>query len=270
MEPKYYIPAEIYSNIVKAGQKKCNSKVKTIIIKGIIAGLCIALAGCATAVATHDISNYGIAKFISGITFPVGLIMIVLSGSQLFTSECLDVLNLKDYKVNLTKVLKVIALVYFANMIGTVIIGYLVANSGQLSMSSNGLAHYVFKAAIGKLNLNPIQAFYSGIICNILVCLAVISYNACKDALAKMFAVFFVIMAFAITGVEHCVANMYYFAVAFFAKFNPSYIEGYDVSDITIQNIFVDNLLPVTLGNIVGGIFIAILMYNSLRDKSKL
>ena len=267
MEKKYYTPAEIYNNIVLSGNKKINSSNKIILVKGIIAGMSVALAGCATTVATHDIANYGLAKLIAGVTFPVGLIIIVCAGAQLFTSECLDILNTKDYKANLAKIIKVLVLVYLANLIGAVIIGYLVANSGQLTMSSNGLAHYVFKIANGKLNLDPIQAFNSGIICNILVCLAVVTYNAAKDATGKIFGVFFVIMAFAISGVEHCVANMYYFAVAFFAKFHSPFTAGVDVSEITLSNIFTNNLLPVTLGNIVGGLFLAALLYYSIRDK---
>ena len=267
MEKQYYVTDEIYNNITISGNTKCNSNNKKIIIKSISAGIVLAIAASVTCVATHNVQDYGLAKLISGFTFPVGLIMIVLCGMQLFTSEILDVLNIYDNKVKLNKIIKTISLVYLGNLIGTSFMALLFVNSNQLSMSHNELAHYVFKVANGKLDIEFMTAFYSGIICNILICFTVVAYNSAKDITGKILAIFFPIMAFAISGVEHCVANMYYLSSAFFATFNPIYTQGVDVTNITINNIIFNNLVPVTIGNIVGGILVAIIIYNSLREK---
>ncbi len=270
MDNKHYLPDQIYSMITESGYKKATTPLKKQIIKGIIAGMCIALAAASTCVAIHSIEDYGVAKLVAGVTFPVGLMLIIFSGAELFTSDCLIALNLKDNKVKLWHFVKTLFVVFFSNFIGAAFIAYLFYSSGQLGMSYNGLAQFSINIANSKLNLDFYQAFTSGIICNILVCLAVIAFTAAKDVTGKIWATFFPIMAFAITGVEHCVANMYYLSVAFLASLNPVYAEGIDVSNITISNIFVNNLLPVTLGNIVGGLLMGVLMYFSMRNASSI
>lgn len=263
-------PAEIYHYTVYSGQKKAGTPFLKLFVQGIFGGLCIALAACSTSVAIHDVSNYGLAKLIAGFTFPIGLMLIMLAGGALFTSSCLLFLNFKDKKISIMQFLKVLSVVYVSNFIGAFIIALLVAYSGQLSMSYGKLAEYAIKLAHTKVNITFTQAIASGIICNILVCSAVAFATSVNDGVGKIFAIFFSIMAFAISGVEHCVANMYYILVGIFANSVPAYAEHitFDTSSLTFSKMLTGNLMPVTLGNILGGLFMCVIFFFAMRDKA--
>ncbi|MFI3114790.1 MAG: formate/nitrite transporter family protein [Clostridia bacterium] len=264
-------PGEIYSYTVYSGHKKAETPALRLLVQGIFGGLCIALAACSTSVAVHDVSNYGLAKLIAGFTFPIGLMLIMLAGGALFTSSCLLFLNFKDHKVTLGQFFKVISIVYISNFIGAFIIALLVSYSGQLSMSYGGLAEYAIKLANTKVNIPFSQAIASGIICNILVCSSVAFATAVTDGAGKIFAIFFSIMAFAISGVEHCVANMYYILVGIFANSVPAYssLVTADTSNLNFANMITGNLIPVTLGNIIGGLFMCFIFYFAIRDNAE-
>ncbi len=154
-------------------------------------------------------------------------------------------------------------MVYLSNLIGSVVTASLIYGSGQFDNSAGGLGAYTIKVAMGKTGLDFGNAFVSGIMCNILVCVAVLMASSAKDIIGKIFACFFPIMVFVISGFEHCVANMYYIPAGIMAASNSKYVDkacelyGYtaqQISDqLTIGNFFGKNLLPVTLGNIIGG-----------------
>ena len=143
--------------------------------------------------------------------------------------------------------------------------------SGQLNYTDGLLGAYTIKVAMGKLSLSFGEAFFSGIMCNIFVCAAVLMAGAAKDIAGKVWAIFFPIMAFVVSGYEHCVANMYYIPAGMFAMNNEAYVEkaidtyGYtaeQLQSLNMGNFLVNNALPVTLGNMVGGmIFVAMPLY---------
>ncbi|MBZ9685267.1 formate/nitrite transporter family protein [Clostridium estertheticum] len=263
MEKPMLSPKEICNYVEAMGIKKANNKFEQTFILGILAGAFIAIGGFAAAMASHSIENVGVAKLVSGIVFPVGLMLVLICGAELFTGNCLLTVAYAQKKITLKKMLKNWTIVYFANFLGAFIIVVLIYYSGLLSTNGGKLGGYVIKVAANKCALTFTQAFTSGILCNIVVSLAVWGSYAAKDVVGKVFISFFPIMAFVIAGFEHCVANMYYLLLGVFAKTNPNYIELSHQTAEKIGNInfihVVQNLIPSTLGNIVGGgIFVGI------------
>lgn len=256
MEKRMLTSQEICSEMTNTGVKKGTSSFPQLLILGILAGIFIALGGFASAVFSHSIENPGIAKFASGIIFPVGLMFVIICGGELFTGNTLIVTAMYEGKISFGQVLRNWIIVYFANFIGAFIIAFLVINSGSLGFNAGKLGGYAIKVAAAKGGLSFISAFSSGILCNILVCLAVWGSYAAKDIAGKVLIIWFPVMAFVVSGFEHSVANMYYFSIGILAKSNPAFIDASHVGD-KISNVnwshAIENLIPVTLGNIIGG-----------------
>ena len=152
-----------------------------------------------------------------------------------------------------------------------VAIAFIVYESGQFNYTDGLLGAFTIKVALSKTGLSFTNAFCSGILCNIFVCLAVLMAASSKQVSGKILGIFFPIMAFVVSGYEHCVANMYYIPAGIIAKMNDSYVakakDAYNFTDakldgLNIKTFFVDNLIPVTLGNIVGGmLFVGVILY---------
>lgn len=254
-------PNEIINQYTGASVRKAQSSSAMIIGKSILAGMMIALGAACSSVAVHAIDNVGLARFVAGLVFPVGLMMVVLMGTELFTGDCLMVIGVCDRKVSGLQMVKTLILVYVGNFIGSIILAGLICTSGQLDYSGGRLGAYTIKVALGKVACGPGQKISSGILCNILVCLAVLMAMAAKDVTGKLMSCFFVIMIFVTGGFEHCVANMYYITAGMMAKLSTAYTDAAasiynitDVSSLNIGNMLVHNLLPVTIGNLIGGI----------------
>lgn len=270
MEKRMLVPNEIVDEVIAAGVKKSKLSALQMIILGTIAGAFIALGGYSSAVASHSIENFGVAKFLAGAIFPVGLMMILLAGGELFTSNTMILVGVVDGKVKIKNMFKNWFFVYFSNLLGSVIIAYLIFASGGLDVNSGKLGAYALKVAAYKGSLPFYKAFTSGILCNILVCVAVWMAYGAKDVIHKIFAVWFPIMAFVVAGYEHCIANMYYFSIGLFAKTNPAYAEIGHFTPEKLSHIsigaMVQNLIPATLGNLVGGaIFVGLMYYLALK-----
>lgn len=251
-------------------ENKTKMSVGKILLLGMIAGAFIALGASSSSAAVYGITNTGLAKTLAGCIFPIGLILIVLIGGELFTGDCLMFFGVMDKRFSMLKVIKVLVFVFISNLIGSLIIVVLVNQCGQLDYGNGALAVATIKTAYNKLNLSFLKAFCSGIMCNILVCLAVLLAGTAKDVIGKLFAIFFPILAFVIGGYEHCVANMYYIPAGLLAKTSDTYynaaieagMTASQLDSMSIAGFFVDNLIPVTLGNIVGGmIFVALPLY---------
>ena len=161
-------------------------------------------------------------------------------------------------------------------MVGSILMAYFIVNCGQLNFTGGALGAFTIKVAYGKCNLSFMTAVISGILCNVLVCLAVIMALAAKDIAGKIFAMFFPIMAFVVGGYEHCVANMYYIPAGILAKNAGNYADkamelyGYtadQIASVNWYNFFITNLIPVTIGNIIGGmIFVGLPLYILNKD----
>ena len=255
-------PLQIVAGNISAAKGKSELPLMRMILLGIFAGMFIAGGASASSLAMHAISNVGLARLVAGAIFPVGLMMIVLVGGELFTGDCLMIMGCIHGRFSAVKMAKVLVVVYLSNFVGSVIFAELVNLSGQYNYTNGLLGAFTIKVAMGKVNLSFGAAVASGILCNIFVCMAVLMAMAAKDIGGKVWAIFFPILAFVVSGYEHCVANMYYIPAGIFAKANPAYaalaMETYGYTTLQLESLnwvtfAVKNLVPVTLGNIVGG-----------------
>lgn len=251
-------------------EDKTKKTILELLISGMLAGAFIAIGASSSSAAVYGISNTGLAKTLAGAIFPVGLIFVVMIGGELFTGDCLMSLDAMNKRVKISQIIRVLVLVFVFNILGALLIVCLVNRSGQLDYGNGALAASAIKTAYNKLNLGFGKALCSGIMCNILVCLAVLLAGTAKDATGKIFAIFFPIWAFVIGGYEHCVANMYYIPAGLLAKTSDAYYQAAidagmtasQLDSMTVGSFFIDNLLPVTIGNIIGGmLFVAFPLY---------
>ncbi|MBE6023482.1 MAG: formate/nitrite transporter family protein [Cellulosilyticum sp.] len=269
----YLSPQEITDYTSEGGVNKVNRSVILVLTMAIMAGVYIALGGFASSVAAHDIANKGVAKLVTGAVFPIGLMFVVINGADLFTGNCLIVISTLEKKTSWVGFIKNLVIVLIGNFIGALFIAFLVANSGILDMSNGGFGAYMMKTAATKVNLGFTEALCLAILCNIFVCAGIWMIYAAKDIPGKILAGFFSIFAFAISGAEHIVANMFYVPVALFAKTNE-YLELAHVTadQISWSKFFINNAIPVVLGNIIGGLFIGCMyfvIYKKLTKPSK-
>jgi formate/nitrite transporter len=244
---------------------KASNSASNLFILGILAGLFIAFGGFAAQTISHSIENTGLAKFASGAVFPVGLMLVVIAGAELFTGNNLIIIGYMEKKITFSQLLRNWIIVYAGNFVGSIFFAFMVNQSGLLSTSGGLLGATVIKAAMGKASLPFAQAIVRGILCNIIVVLAVWMAIAAKDIASKILAIWFPIMLFVMSGYEHSIANMYFIPAGIFAKTNATYLEAGNItaeslSKLNMSGLFA-NLIPVTLGNIIGGAIIIGLSY---------
>lgn len=268
----YLSPQEITDYTSVGGVNKVNRSFLLVLLMAIMAGAYIALGGFASSVAAHDIANKGLAKLVTGAVFPIGLMFVVINGADLFTGNCLIVISTLEKKTSWFGFFRNLCIVLLGNFIGAMLIAFLVANSGILNMSDGRFGAYVMKTAASKCNLEFTQALCLAILCNIYVCAGIWMIYAAKDVTGKVLAGFFSIFAFAISGAEHIVANMFYIPVALLSK-STEYLDlAHVTSDqLSWSKFLINNAIPVTLGNIIGGVFIGgmyFLIYKKLTKPS--
>lgn len=270
MENRYKSQQEITVGYLEAGIEKAKKPPHKLFILGIMAGMFIALGASTSMVACHAIEDYGIAKLVAGVVFPIGLILIILVGGELFTGDCLMVLAAMNKKISFKLMSEKLLIIFLTNFMGAMFVVFLVSLSGQQDMGSGALGAYTIKVAIAKISLTPLQAFMSGVGCNIIVCAAMLLASTAIDTTGKVLGAYFPIMFFVVTGFEHCVANMYYIPAGIVAGSNSEYlqkaIEMYHITSEQFEQLsainLVYHLLSVTGGNIVGGmVFIGIPLY---------
>ncbi len=267
-------PAQVAELMLVGMTGKSKLPLVKMFLLGILAGAFIAFGAEASSLAAHNVTQVGIQRLIMGCVFPVGLIMVVLLGTELFTGNCMMVAAVADKRVKLAMLLRNWIVVYLGNLIGAALIVLLVSATGQLGYSSNGLAVLTIKIATAKTGLSFGAAFAGGILCNALVCIAVLLAMASKSIIGKIAGIWFPIMAFVLSGFEHSVANMYYIPAGIFASMNPAYAAAAQEAGVNMANLnalgFLGNIVPVTLGNIVGGAVIALVMWFCFaRDKKQ-
>ncbi|WP_411680578.1 formate/nitrite transporter family protein [Clostridium thailandense] len=263
MESHMLKPNELCDVSIGGGCGKAKLTIMQQFILGLLAGAFIAVGGAVSAVVSHGIADAGVAKFVGAAVFPVGLMLVIICGAELFTGNCLMVVPLVDKKITVIDMIKNWVVVYIANFLGSILIAFLVFQAGVFNMSAGKLGGVVIKVASTKGGLSFGTAFASAIMCNFLVCLAVWGAAAAKDVISKIFIIWFPIMAFVACGFEHCVANMYFLTAGIFAKTNPVYLKASGLAPDKVINGsgIINNLIPVTLGNIVGGVVMVGLAY---------
>ncbi|MBQ4432492.1 MAG: formate/nitrite transporter family protein, partial [Synergistaceae bacterium] len=269
MNNNFLSPSEIADATINAGIRKANMTISAQFMLGILAGAFIAFGAEAANMAAHTKADISTAKLISGLIFPAGLLLVITAGAELFTGNNLMILALAERKITPLQLLRSWLVVYAGNLVGGALVAYLVSWSGQWDYSGGILGGFTIKTAAGKISLPFVKAVVLGVLCNWLVCLAVWSSTGAKDGISKAVCVFFPIWLFVASGFEHSVANMYYIAAGIIAKGNPSYVMkaielGATQAGIDALNyctMFTRNLLPVTLGNIIGGAGLVGLVY---------
>ncbi|MHC1630587.1 MAG: formate/nitrite transporter family protein [Methanoculleaceae archaeon] len=268
----FHPPVQIVAKAGDAGKYKVGLPVWNMLLRGFMAGAYIAMGGalatvCSTGVA--DTLGPGLAKFFLGAVFPVGLIIIVLTGAELFTGDAmLAPMAAFIHKVSWARVINLWIWVYIGNLIGSIWYAYLMAYGPFTSWSAAGVGTInafgltALKIAAGKVSYTGGAALWSAFLkaigCNWLVNLAILLGICADDLIGKFFGIWFPIMAFVSSGFEHCVANMYFIPAGLFLKgIDPSKA----AETLTWGTMWTNNLIVVTLGNIVGGLFFVGVLY---------
>jgi formate transporter len=277
-DKKMLTPAEVAEYTLNAGVKKATTPTKKVLISAFLAGMYIALGALGSIAASYNLlanpATYGLGKMVAGLMFPAGLVLILIAGGDLFTSNILITLAALKKKVTWGQTFKNWALVWIGNLIGAAFAAALVAKSGVFDWSNGLYGGVVIKTAVGKANIEFMAAVASGIVCNLLVCATVWASYAAKNVSGKVIMGWLGIFVFVCIGVEHVVANMGYLLAGLMVKLNPMYLEAAhktlaDVANLNIGNVLLHNFLPVTIGNILGGMIIAASYYFLFMSKDE-
>lgn len=250
---------EILEKVSDSGIAKAEGKTLRLLIWALLAGAYIAFGAQASQMVSFNLladpDSLGMGRLVSAAVFPVGLMMVVLCGAELFTGNCLMIIGVLDRKIRISGMLRNWVLVYLGNFLGALLVVALMKSTGLWETGSGLLGASVIKTAQAKVQLSFGQAFVRGILCNWLVCLAVWMSTGARETVSKIFAIWFCIGLFVISGFEHSIANMYFIpaGIAAAADSGLAQLAGCEVSVLTVGNFLVKNLLPVTLGNILGG-----------------
>jgi len=237
------------------GVKKVTVPVLETLILGALAGVYIGFGAALATLVGHDAAEkvgVGIAQVLMGSVFSVGLMLVVIAGAELFTGNNLMIASVLGKEYGPVRMLSRWGLVYVSNFIGGLLLAFIMYRSGLWKMASGAVGERAVAIANAKVNLPFGEAFFRGIGCNWLVCLAVWMALSAKDVAGKILAIFFPIMAFVALGYEHCVANMYFIPMGLLLK-GAVGVAAADVESLTWVRLLTVNLIPVTLGNIVGG-----------------
>ncbi len=256
-------PTEMATKAKVVGITKANTKVLNVILLGIVAGVFIGLGAMLnTVVTTNTGLGFGITKLLGGFVFCLGLILVVLAGAELFTGNNLLVIGWLSGKITFGQLLKNWGLVYFANFLGALSLVFLIFYSHQWGLSGNAVGANAIQIANAKVNLSFVEALTRGILCNALVCLAIWLCYSARTMVDKVMAIVFPITAFVAAGFEHSIANMYFIPIGMLLANEPTVVQtaAVNVSNLNVVGL-INNLIPVTIGNIIGGSVLVAAVY---------
>jgi len=266
MEKRFYSPAETMTQIVANGRRVLTQSLGRTMVLSLLAGFYIAFGAQLATVVTADAAQHvgqGISRFLGGSVFSLGLMLVVVCGAELFTGNSLLAKAALEKEISWRKLLENWGVVLLGNFVGSLLMAWLMLRTEL--WQSGGLSAHAIAIAAKKCSLSFDVALVRGILCNWLVCLAVVMATAARDIGGKILACYVPIMAFVASGFEHSIANMYFIPTGLLLA---SRTDGV-VPPLSWNNFFFANLLPVTLGNILGGvIFVAFAYwYVHLRGK---
>lgn len=257
-----YSPKEIAIKAEKTGVTKAQRGFWPTFMLAVMAGVFIALGACFYTTAITDVNmGYGMTRFIGGLAFCLGLILVVGAGAELFTGNTLITVATASRKVSPGQLIRNWIIVYIGNFVGSLLIAALVYYSFQWKADKMAVGVTAYNIAATKVSLSFATAFCAGVLCNALVCLAVWLCYGARSAADKVIAIIFPVTAFVALGFEHSVANMYFIPFGMMLSRTSEFMSHSgvasalkcDPSAFTISSLMINNLLPVTLGNIVGG-----------------
>ena len=263
MSSSFKSPVDTAKAISATAGAKNSANIVNVILLSFLAGAYIAFGGLLAEIASAGMlaagAPVGLEKFVFGAVLPVGLIIVVLAGSELFTGNVMFMtIGVLDGSASVGGLAKNWVLSWLFNFVGALFVAFVLAYMGGLFPADSAFATKATAVAAAKVKMPFAQAFIKAIGCNWLVCLAVWLANASDDIIGKIVGIWFPIMAFVTIGFEHSVANMFFIPLGLFLG-----AEG-----VTWSTMIINNLVPVTLGNIVGGaVFVAcIYWYTYLKD----
>lgn len=242
-------PAEIAELYIMVGDGKTTRRLWVLFVLGIFAGAFIGLGGLTSQIVSCGVVPAGLGRFMSGLVFPIGLMMVIISGGELFTGNCLIFISVLSKNTYMTAMLRSWLFVYLGNLVGGMFIALLANFGNVLGLYDGELARLAVNTAKAKVTMPFYEAMIKGILCNFLVCVAVWVSFSTEEVPGKIAALYLPIVLFVICGFEHSVANMYFIPTGLIAK----HVYGYTAEELTWAGYFLRNLLPVTLGNIIGG-----------------
>lgn len=249
---------DIVHTSIATSERKVQLSLGQMLVLGMLAGVYIGFGAELMTMVTNDLAKYvgtGLTQFIGGAVFSVGLMLVVLAGAELFTGNCLVITGALEGRVTWGQLLYNWIAIWIFNLLGSLLLVYIYYYSGLWKVNGALVGARAVSIAAGKVNLSWAEAFFRGIGCNWLVCLAVWMAFASRDYISKIFSIFFPIMAFVASGFEHSIANMYFIPIGILLQNQPAVAQVLTapVTNLTWSAFFINNLIPVTLGNIVGG-----------------
>jgi formate/nitrite transporter len=248
-----YGPAEIQEAIETVGVKKANMPFLPSFMLAVIAGGSIGFGALYYTIVASDADlSFATIRVVGGLVFSLGLALVLVGGAELFTGNNLIVMAWASGKVSTREMLRNWVIVYCGNLVGSLGLVVLVLFSHHLDMNGGRIGLSILNTAVAKISPDMVTLFFKGILCNVLVCLAVWLAYAGRSVTDKIIGLILPISAFVAAGFEHCIANMYFLPLAWLLTATGKVPAGFDASLITIPGI-IHNLVPVTLGNIVGG-----------------
>jgi formate/nitrite transporter len=262
-----FSPKEIAEKIETIGVTKARLPLVKMTLLGILAGVFIGLGAMYYVLVISDPGiGFAFSRVLGGIVFSMGLIMVIIAGAELFTGNNLLVMAWADGKIKFSEVLRNWIVVCVANFIGAAGLALLVYASRHVDMNGGAVGATYLKIAATKCNLSFTQAFFSGMLCNVLVCLAVWMSLAGRSVGDKMLVIIFPVSAFVAAGFEHSIANMYLIPMGLLMKLEGSSMTGVDT--ISWMS-FLKNLFPVILGNLAGGSGFVALFYHFIYGRDR-
>ena len=262
------IPSVMAQKAEEIGIRKANLPNTKLFLLAILAGAFIALGASfsTTILAGSSVLPYGIARLLAGLVFCLGLILVVVGGAELFTGNNLIVMAWAGGKISTTALLRNWVFVYLGNFVGSIGTVGLMILAKQYANGAGSVGEMALKIASSKVQLGFVQAIALGIICNSLVCMAIwLTYSA-RSTTDKIMAIIFPITAFVAGGFEHSIANMYFIPYGLFIQqFDPAFVTSLgnkvNLTSLSWSTFFINNLLPVTIGNIIGGSLLVGILY---------
>ena len=255
-----FSPKEIAHRVKTVGVAKARLPLLSMLLLGILAGAFIGLGALYFVIVKSDASlSFAISQLLSGLAFSLGLILVIVAGAELFTGNNLLAMAWADKQITSYELLKNWLVICFANFLGATGLALLVFLSGHTEMNGGAIADKYLVIAAAKCSLPFWSAFFKGVLCNVFVCLAVWMALAGRTVIDKAIAIVFPISAFVAAGFEHSIANMYIVPLAMLIKtFGTSTIIADSVSWMGLLT----NLVPVILGNLIGGSVLVGLIYH--------
>lgn len=267
-------PLEVAEKTVKIAIKKTNLKSYQTLVLAFMGGVFIALGSMfSTALSANGTSiAYGLNSLIKGLAFTLGLVLVLVAGAELFTGNMLMIVAFLDKKIKLSALLRNWGIVYVGNFIGALVTAIAIASSKHYTFGNGAIAVNIFSIANTKISYDFFSALLLGIFCNFCVCAAVWMAYSARSTGGKIAAMLLPIIALVAGGFEHSIANMYFIPVAFFIRlFNPAFVNNLGAfENLTLPRFFLNNLIPVTIGNMIGGaFFIGYIYWFAYLRKSK-